>query len=127
MAPRRSEIADDLPRDLQRMRVILSAMIGNARPAAVNVGAAELLGGHNFARRGFDERRTRQEYRAFVAHDNRFIAHRRNIGAAGGARTHDDGDLRDAARRHRGLIVKDPAEMIPVGKNILLARQIGAA
>ena len=53
--------------------------------------------------------------------------HRRHIGAARRARAHDDGDLRDALRRHLRLIVEDAPEMPFVGKDLVLLRQERAA
>jgi YebC/PmpR family DNA-binding regulatory protein len=53
--------------------------------------------------------------------------HRRHIGAAGGAGAHHAGDLRDARRRHLRLVEEDAAEVVAVGKNLVLLRQVGAA
>ena len=61
------------------------------------------------------------------AHDDALVRHRRHIGAARGARTHHRGDLRNAGRRQRRLVVENAAEMVAVGKHIVLVRQIGAA
>ena len=89
----------------------------------MHVGAAELLGAHDLARRGPHQRRSAQKDRAGVFDDHRFVGHRRHVRAPGGARTHDRRDLRDALGRHRRLIVKDPAEMVAVGKHLVLKRQ----
>jgi hypothetical protein len=43
------------------------------------------------------------------------------------ARAHDHGDLRDALGAEVGLVVEDPAEMLAIGKDIVLVRQVGAA
>ena len=59
--------------------------------------------------------------------DDRLVAHRRDVGAAGRARAHDEGDLRDPGRRHPGLVVEDPAEVVAVGEDVGLERQEGAA
>ena len=53
--------------------------------------------------------------------------HRRHIGAARRARAHHDGDLRNAERRQLRLVVEDAAEMLAVGKDLVLVRQVGAA
>ena len=50
-----------------------------------------------------------------------------HVRAAGGARAHDDGDLRDALGRHARLVEEDAAEMLLVGKDLGLQRQEGAA
>src|SRR5258708_31815484 len=44
--------------------------------------------------------------------DDALVRHRRDIGAARRARAHDHGDLRNALRRHRRLVVEDAAEML---------------
>ena len=60
-------------------------------------------------------------------HDDRLVAHRRDVGAAGGARPHHDRDLRDALRRQPRLVVEDAAEVLAIGKDLGLQRQEGAA
>ncbi len=50
-----------------------------------------------------------------------------HVGAAGGARTHDHGDLRDAGGRQPCLVVEDPAEMIAIREHLVLQRQERAA
>ena len=59
--------------------------------------------------------------------DDRLVAHRRDVGTAGGARAHDRGDLRDALRGHRRLVEEDPAEVLAVGEDLVLQRQERAA
>ena len=48
---------------------------------------------------GLHQRRAAEEDRALVADDHGLVAHRRDVGAAGGARAHHRGDLRDAGAR----------------------------
>ena len=55
------------------------------------------------------------------------VAHRRHVGAAGGAGAHHHRDLRDALRRHVGLVVEDAAEVVAVREDLVLERQVGAA
>ena len=93
----------------------------------MDVGAAELLGGDLLTGGGFHERRAAEKDRAGVLDDDRFVGHGRHIGAAGGARAHDRGDLRNAFRRHARLVEEDPAEVIAVGKDLGLQRQKRAA
>ena len=93
----------------------------------MDVGAAQVLGAHDLADRGLHQRRAGQEDRALLAHDDGLVAHRRHIGAARRARAHDRGDLRDALRRHVGLVVEDAAEMGLVGEDLGPLRQVGAA
>ncbi len=60
-------------------------------------------------------------------HDDRLVAHRRHVGAAGGARAHHQRDLRDPARRELGLVEEDAAEVVAIGEDLVLERQERAA
>ena len=102
--------AHELARDAQRMRLIIGEVVGDARRGAVQVSAAELLGGHHLARRRLYQRRSTEKDRAVAAHDDRLISHRGDVRATGGARAEDDGELRDPGRRHARLVVEDPPE-----------------
>ena len=59
--------------------------------------------------------------------DDGLVGHRRHVRAAGGAAAEDGGDLRDALRAHGRLVEEDPAEVVAVGEDLVLARQEGAA
>ena len=102
-------------------------MVGDAGKPRVDVAAAEVLGADHLAGRRLHQRRAAEEDRALLLDDDRLVGHRRHIGAARRARAHDHGDLRNALRRHVGLVVEDAAEMIAVGKHLVLVGQIGAA
>ena len=93
----------------------------------VHVGAAEGFGIDHFAGGGFHQRRAAEEDGALLADDDGLVAHGRHIGAAGGARAHDRGDLRDVPRAHAGLVVEDAAEMLAVREDFVLQRQERAA
>ena len=93
----------------------------------MDLGAAELLGRHVLAGRGLHQRRAAEEDRAGPADDHRLVAHRRDVRAAGRARAHHQRDLRDPGRRHPGLVVEDPAEVVAVGEDVGLERQERAA
>jgi hypothetical protein len=93
----------------------------------VHVRAAKIFRRDHLARGRLHQRRTAQEDRALLAHDDALIRHGRHIGAAGGAAAHDDGDLRDAFRGQIGLIEEDAAEMLLVGKDLGLVGQVRAA
>ncbi len=95
--------------------------------AGVHVGAAEVLGGHDLAGGRLHQRRAAEEDRAVALDDDALVAHRRHVGAAGGARAHHDSDLRDARGRHLRLVVEDPPEVVAVGEDLGLQRQEGAA
>ncbi len=101
-------------------------MVGDAGDTAVQFGPAQFLGGDDLAGGGAHQRRTAEKDRALAFDDDRFVGHRRDIGAARRARAHDESDLRHAQRRQPRLVVKDAAEMVAVGKDLVLRRQIGA-
>ena len=109
------------------MRVVVGEVIDDARGARVQLAPAELLGGDDLADRGLDEGRAAEEDRALPAHDDRLVAHRRNVGAARRAGAHDRGDLRDARGGHPCLVVEDATEVLGVGEYLVLHGQEGAA
>ena len=78
------------------MGVVLGVVIGDAGLARMHIGAAEFLGRHDLASRGFHERRAAEKNRALVAYNNTLVRHRRNISAASRAGSHHDRDLRDS-------------------------------
>ena len=78
--------------------VVLGQMVGDAGDARMHVAAAEVFGRDHFAGRGLHQRRAAEKDGALVLDDDRLVAHRRHVGAAGGARAHHDGDLRNALR-----------------------------
>src|ERR1700751_4527467 len=71
------EIADDAPGDAERVAIVERIMIGDARHAAMHLGAAELLGGDDLAGRGANERRAGEKDRPLPAHDDTLVGHRR--------------------------------------------------
>jgi hypothetical protein len=81
----RRERGDDRAQDLQRVVVVLGQVVDDAGDARVHVAAAELLRGDLLAGRGLHERRAAEEDRALLAHDHGLVAHRGDVGAAGGA------------------------------------------
>lgn len=109
------------------MGIVTRQMIGNAGQACVHVAAAEIFGRDHLSCRRFDQRRTSEKDRSLLLDDDGFIRHGRHIGAARRAGTHDDGDLRNAGRRHIGLIIEDTAEVIAIRKDLVLVRQVCAA
>ena len=101
-------------------------MVGDAGEPRVDRGRrgprADILAG-----RGLHERRAAEEDRAGAPDDDRLVAHRRDVGAAGRARAHHQGDLRDPGGGHPGLVVEDPAEVVAVREDVGLERQERAA
>ena len=121
------EAGDDAPGDRQRMAIVVGEVVGDARKPGVHVAAAELLGADDLADRRLHQRRPAEEDRALVLDDHGLVAHRRHVGAARRARAHHHRDLGDALGAHVGLVEEDPAEVLAVGKDLVLARQEGAA
>ena len=109
------------------MHVVHGEVVGDAREARVDVGAAEVLGRDHLARRGLHQGRAGEEDGALLPHDDRLVAHRGHVGAAGGAAPHHGRDLRDAERRHGGLVEEDAAEVVAVREDLVLVREVGAA
>ncbi len=121
------EVGDAAAGDGQRMLVVLGVVVGHAGGLAVHIGAAQVLGAHHLTGRGLHQRRAGKEDGGLVAHHDGLVAHRRHVGAAGGAGAHHHGDLRDALGAHVGLVEEDAAEVLAVGEDFVLARQVGAA
>ena len=67
-------LADDAPRQRQRMPVIGGIMIRDARAPRMHIRAAEIFGGDHLAGRGLHQRRAAEKDRALIAHDDRLIA-----------------------------------------------------
>ncbi len=117
------EVVDDLAHDAERVLVVDGVVVGDAADARVHVRAAELFGRDDLAGGRLHERRTAQEDRALVFDDDRLVGHRGHVRAAGGARAHHRGDLRDPLRAHARLVVEDAPEMVAVGEHVGLQRQ----
>ena len=121
------QVGDETARQPERVRIVVRQVIDDTRLPGVHVAAAERLRVDTFAGGGLHQRRAAQEDRALLAHDDRFVGHRGHIGAARRAGAHHDGDLRDPETGHLRLVVEDPAEVIAVGKHLVLPREKGAA
>ncbi|MNN39926.1 hypothetical protein D3C81_1539830 [compost metagenome] len=107
--------------------VALGVMVGDPGNLAVHIGTAQVFGADHFTGRGLHQWRAGEENRRLIAHHDRFVRHCRYIRAAGSARAHDHGDLRNAHRAHVGLVEEDPPEVLTIRKHFVLTRQIGAA
>ena len=122
-----AEGVDDAAHDAQRVGVVVGEVVDDARLARVHVTAAEVLRADDLAGGRLHQRRSAEEDRALLLDDDGLVGHRRHVGAAGRARAHHRGDLRDALRREVGLVEEDPAEVVAVGEHLVLHRQEGAA
>src|SRR5690349_2979139 len=109
------------------MLVILGEMVDDAALLRVEVAAAQIFGADLLAGRRLHERWATEEDRALIADDHALIAHRGDVGAARGAAAHHAGDLGYALRAHLRLIEEDAAEMVAVGEDLGLVRQVRAA
>ena len=118
---------NNIAHDRERVFVILGHMIDHARFTAMQVAAAQILGANLFTRCGLDQWRACQEDSALITNNDALIRHCRNICATSGTTAHDTGDLRDALGAHICLVEEDAPEMVTVGKNLVLMRQIRTA
>ncbi|MNY10973.1 hypothetical protein D3C86_1439780 [compost metagenome] len=121
------EVGDAAAGQRQSVFIALGVMVGHTGNLAVHIGPAEILGTDHFTGRGFHQRRAGEEDGRLLADHDCFVGHRRYIGAASGAGTHDHGNLRNAHGAHVGLVEEDPPEVLAVRKHFILARQVGAA
>jgi hypothetical protein len=103
--------------------VVEREVVGDARDLRMEVATAEVLGRHLLAGRGLHQRRPAEEDRAGPLHDHRLVAHRRDVCAAGRRAAHHQRHLRDPKRRHPGLVVEDPPEVVAVGEDVGLQWQ----
>src|SRR5690606_7318616 len=123
----RVQAGDDVADDLPRVRVVFGDVVDHAGLPAVRFGAALLFGRDDHAGGGLHQRPAGEEDGARIADDDRLVRHGRDIGAAGGAAAHDAGDLGDRLCRHPRLVEEDAAEMVAVGEDLGLVRQVGPA
>ncbi len=121
------EVGDRSPRERKRMGIVTRQPVRDARDAGVKVSAAKVFGAHRLSGRRLDQGWPAQKDRALLVDDDCLVRHRRHIGAARGAGPHHHRDLRDPGRRHTRLVEEDSPEMVAVGKNLSLVRQIGPA
>ena len=118
---------DDVAHDLKGVIIVVGEVVHHPGALGVESAPAEVLGGHHLADRRLDQRWTAEEDRALVSHDHRLVAHRGHIGTAGGTRAENGGDLRDAGGRQSSLGVEDAPEVVAIGKDLILHRQVCAA
>ena len=93
----------------------------------MHIATTKCLGVDHLAGGRFHQGGSAKENGALVADDNGFVAHRGNVGSAGRAGTEHGGYLRDALRRHAGLVVEDAAEVVAIRKHFILFWQKCAA
>ena len=108
------------------MMIVDGEVVSDSGYPCVDIGAAQLFRADDFSRCRFHQRWSGQKNRPLPLDDDRLIGHCRHVRAACRARPHHDGDLRNAFRGHRRLIVEDATEVIAVWKHLGLIGQIGA-
>jgi hypothetical protein len=107
--------------------VVVGEVVGHAGGPRVQRPAAELLSGDDLAGRGLHQRRPAEEDGALVLDDDGLVRHRGDVRAAGRAAAEHGGDLSDALGAHGGLVEEDPAEVLAVGEDLVLGREVRAA
>jgi hypothetical protein len=116
-----------LPRQRDRMHVVLRQVVGHARQTGVHVAAPQVFSRDDLARGGFHQRRAAQENGALVLDDDGFVAHGGHVGPTCRATAHHHGHLGNALRGHVGLVEKDASKMITVREHVILVGQVGTA
>jgi hypothetical protein len=101
----------------------MGEVVGDARCLGVQIAAAEFLRGDHFAGRRLHQGRSAEEDRSLIADDHRLVTHRGNVSPTGGAGPEHRSDLRDALGAEVGLVEEDPAEVVAVGEDLVLARE----
>ena len=139
------QILNTPPREHQRMSIIHSEIVRHARNLTVQLATPKLFRRDNLPSRCFHKGRAGEEDGALVLDNDGLVRHGWDVGAAGGAGAHDDGDLGYVHRGHwvafsegfwiargRGgstssLVIEDATEVVSVGKDVRLVREVGAA
>src|SRR4051794_4893143 len=109
------------------MGVVFGEMVDDAALLGMEAAAAEVFSADLLSRRRLHQGRSPEEDGALVAHNDALVAHRRHVGAARCAASHDASDLGNALRAHLGLVEEDPTKMLPVRKDLRLVRQVRAS
>ena len=99
--------------------------VDGAADFRVHLGAAEGFGIDLLADRGLHQRRAGQVKLAAFGHQE-FVAEHGQIRSAGDAIAHDGGVLRHAHGAEHRVVAEDPAEVVLVGKNLVLHGQKNA-
>mmetsp|Transcript_45653 Transcript_45653/g.122749 ORF Transcript_45653/g.122749 Transcript_45653/m.122749 type:complete len:344 (-) Transcript_45653:720-1751(-) len=116
-------VRQDLAADLQRLRFVLSKVVGHARLGCVHVSTAKLLSRDILARCSLHERRTAKEDGAVALDNDILVGHCRHVRTTCRARAQDAGDLREARGRHVRLVVEDAAKVHAIREHLVLQGQ----
>lgn len=121
------ESVDEVADDFEGVLVVIGQVVGDSGEAGVDVASAQVFGGNFFASGGFYERRSAEEDGALAFDDDGFIGHGGDVGSAGGAGTHDGGDLGNASGGEVGLVVEDASEVVFIGEDFGLEGEKSSA
>ena len=110
---------------IERGRIVGLAEVDRPGDLRVHERAAELLARDLLPDRGLHERRPGEIEPASLGHHKR-VAEDRQVSAARDAVAHDRGELRDPLRRDHRVVAEDATEVVGVGKDVLLQRQVDA-
>ena len=125
---RRLQVADDLAHERERVLVRGRVVVGDARSWRAWTSAPPSSSAvTSWPVAAFTSGGPPMKIVPVPRDDDRLVAHRGHVGAAGRAGAHHGGDLRDALRRHPRLVVEDPPEVVAVGEDLVLQRQERAA
>ena len=113
---------DQRPQPPETRLVIRLVKIDRAADRRVHRGPAELFRIDRLSDRRLDQRRAGQAELAAVGHQQ-LVAQHGQVRAAGDAVAHHGGVLRNAGGRQHGVVAKDAAEVVFVGKDLILQRQ----
>ena len=109
---------------VQRLGFVAGQVVAQPRDPRVHRGAAQLLFVGVLADRHLHQRRAAQEHPGPSLHEDRVVAHARQVGPTRRRRPEDHADGRDAGRRELG----QPAELGAAGdEDVGLAGQVGSA
>src|SRR5688572_33033317 len=95
--------------------VVLGEVVGDARAAGMDPGAAELFRGYLLSGCSLDQRRAAEEDRTRPLDYYYLVAHRGNVGPSGRTTPHYRGDLGYTLRAHLCLVVEDAPEVLAIG------------
>ena len=115
---------DERPHGVERLLVVLGLVVDHAGDFGVRHRAPQLLRLHVLPDRRLHEVRPRQKHRAGPLHDDRLVAHNRQVRPTRHATPHDGRDLRDALARQPGIVAENAPEVLLVWKNLVLKRQV---
>ena len=117
------ERADDLARERDTLGLGVDRVICRAGNPRVDIGAAELIGGHVLAGCRLDKRRPAEEHTTDAAHHDRVVGERRDVRATRGAMSQHDSHLWHAQRGELALVSEHAPAAVFAGEDPVLHRQ----